>query len=274
VASAARLRRAVRIWWALQRAAVRSRLQYRLDLLIGILMGIAYQGSGFAFVWIVLARFHTLGGWTFGQVGFLYGMRLVAHALWLVPFGSVSIGLDRVVREGEFDRYLLRPVNPLVQAMTADARTGPFGDLVTGVGILAAAASRAGVDWSPLALGYCALAVAGGALVECSAQLALSALTFRLLETQPLRWFVDDLFSYFGSYPMRIFGTGTEWALTVVVPVAFVAYLPASVLLGRSDQLRVAPAVAYAAPLLGVMTFGLAYRLWKGQLRAYQSSGH
>lgn len=271
---AAAVRRQARIWWALQRAAMRARLQYRLDIVIGMLMGIAYQGSGFAFIWIVLSRFHSLGGWTLEQVAFLYGLRLVSHALWLVPFGRVSIGLDQVVREGEFDRYLLRPANPLLQAMTSGMHAAPLGDLATGIAILATAASRAGVDWSPLALAFCVLAVVGGALVECSAQLALSALTFRLLDTHPLRWFVDDLFGYFGSYPMRIFGAGTEWALTVLVPVAFVAYLPASVLLGRGDELRVAPAVAYAAPLLGVVTFALAYRLWAGQLRAYQSSGH
>jgi len=56
--------------------------------------------------------------------------------------------------------------------------------------------------------------------------------------------------------------------------VAFIAYLPATVLLGRTGELAVHPLFAYVAPLVGVLVFSLAYAFWKGELRHYQSSGH
>ena len=72
----------VGVAWTLQKAALRSGMQYRVDFVVGTIMAVAYQGSGFAFLSVVLARFHTIAGWTFGQVAFLYALRLLAHALW------------------------------------------------------------------------------------------------------------------------------------------------------------------------------------------------
>ena len=61
--------------------------------------------------------------------------------------------------------------------------------------------------------------------------------------------------------------------LTFALPVAFVAYLPASVILDRTDGLHVAPWLAIAAPLVGVGLFLIALRIWNRQSRHYQSSG-
>jgi ABC-2 type transport system permease protein len=58
-----------------------------------------------------------------------------------------------------------------------------------------------------------------------------------------------------------------------VIPVAFVAYIPASVLLNRTNGLHVAPVVAYGAPVIGLLWFVAAYQLWRFQVRHYQSSG-
>lgn len=69
-----------------------------------------------------------------------------------------------MVREGAFDRYLLPPLNPLVQLLTTRTmRVGGLGDLLTGLGILIAAATIADVRWTPGTIGLAALAILGGA---------------------------------------------------------------------------------------------------------------
>lgn len=254
-----------------QRASVRGAMQYKLNLLVGIATGVVYQGSGFAFVWVVLQRFPSLAGWSLEQVAFLYGLRLVAHAAWLVPMTAI-VGIEWLVREGEFDRYLLRPLNPLVQMMTTRTmRVGGLGDLITGVGILAVAAVVADVRWTPATIGLAALAILGGALIEGGIQLAIASLSFRLLSVFEISHFADDIFSRFGSYPLKVFGGGVEWILTFVVPVAFVAYVPASVILDQ--DMRLATWAALLPPLIGVVIFALAYWVWERQLRHYQSTG-
>lgn len=242
----------------------RSAMQYRANALISVATGAVFQGSGFAFIWVIMNTFPSLAGWSLQDVAFLYGLRLTAHALWMIPLSSL-IGIEWLVREGEFDRFLLRPLNPLVQLMTKRMGVGQIGDLLVGVALLVGA----GRTWSVGSLLFCAAAIVGGALVEAAIFLALSSTALRMTDTYALRVFVDDVFSRFGSYPMKIFGGATEWVLTFVLPVAFVAYIPAEVLLGRSTTM-----LGYISPLLGVALFALGYLIWSRQLGHYESVGH
>ncbi len=85
-------------------------------------MALVFQGTGFAFAWVVLTRFEAIGGWTLGEIAFLYGLRLIVHAVAGVLAGPF-FGLEWQVRSGEFDRYLVRPVSPLLQFMTRASRS-------------------------------------------------------------------------------------------------------------------------------------------------------
>ncbi|MFI7451983.1 ABC transporter permease [Nonomuraea sp. NPDC049714] len=260
--------RALRLYVLLQRASARGAMQYRLNTVIGILSGALWQGTGFAFVWVVMHTFPSLAGWGLAEIAFLYGLRLTAHALAMIPLMSVN-DIQWVVRNGEFDRFLLRPLNPLVQLMGNRMGIAQLGDLVVGVTLLAVASRSAQVEWHAWLIAFCFLAIIGGALIEAAFFLAFCSLSLRMIDTFALRVFVDDIFSKFGSYPMKIFGGTVEWLLTFVLPVAFVAYVPASVVLGRLDD-----PWASAAPLLGVVLVWLAYLIWRRQLDHYQSVGH
>ncbi|MEV0582858.1 ABC-2 family transporter protein [Nonomuraea sp. NPDC050310] len=263
----AELRRTLRLYWVLQRASVRGAMQYRANAYIGMLCGAVWQGAGFAFIWVVMHTFPALGGWTLGEVAFLYGLRLTAHGVAMIPLFNVG-SLEQLVREGTFDRYLLRPLDPLVQIMGSRLGLSQAGDLAVGVALLAVAGGTAGVEWTPGLVLFALTAIVGGALIEGAFYLGLSSLSLRLLDTFALRVFVDEMFSKFGSYPMKVFGGVTEWLLTFVLPVAFVAYLPAAVILDKF-----AHPLAYASPLVGLALFWLAHRLWRGQLKHYQSVG-
>ena len=253
-------------------AALRSELQYRANFLIMILGGLCYQGVGLAFIWAVLARFPSIGGWSLREVAFLYGIRLAAHSLWIMPGGSLLF-LDWFLRDGDYDRVLIRPVNPLVQVLTHRLQVSGFGDFVGGAILLAATSLSAPVDWSPLAVVFLLLTVVGGALTEGAVQLAASTLSFRTLNAFSTRLTIDTVMGTFGSYPLSIFGRFVEFCMTFILPVAFIAYLPASVLLGRGGELAVPAVLAWGAPLIGVPLFALAYRLWVSQSRHYTSSG-
>jgi ABC-2 type transport system permease protein len=258
---------------ALWLAGLRSGLQYRADTFIVVVMALAFQATGFAFVWVVLSRFPTIGGWSLGEIAFLYGLRLTIHALTGAIAGPV-FSLEDVVRTGDFDRYLVRPIHPLVGFLTRRVEISILGDLLGGLAIFAAANAVVHLAWSPPAITYLALAIVGGALAEVAWRIVVAALTFRLLASQSLEFLVDSLFSTYGNYPLLIFGRTIEWLLTFVVPIAVVGYLPSTVLLDRTSDLAVSPVVALCAPVIGVVWLALASRLFSCELRHYQSAGH
>jgi ABC-2 type transport system permease protein len=149
-----------------------------------------------------------------------------------------------------------------------------FGNLIGGLAVFLVAAGLVRIDWSPLALLYLLLAVLGGCLIEAALQLACAALGFRLWNGLALYILINDVLNSFGNYPLTVYGALTRFALTFGLPLAFVAYFPAAVLLARTDELSVHPALAYAAPLVGAVWFMLAYRLWRREMASYQSAGH
>ena len=258
---------------ALWTAGLRGSLQYRTDTFIVIVMALAFQATGFAFAWVVLSRFESLAGWTLGQVAFLYGLRLIVHAVAGVLTGPV-FGLQDQVRSGEFDRYLVRPLSPLVSFLTQSAQISILGDLLGGLAIFLWANQLVGIAWTPLAILYLAFAIAGGALAESAVRILIGALSFKFLASQSLQYLADSVFSNFANYPLTIFGGVLRAMFTVVVPLAFVAYVPATVFLDRTADLQVSPWLAYAAPLVGVIWIMAATRVFGRELRHYQSAGH
>jgi ABC-2 type transport system permease protein len=267
------LRREIRLYVVLRVASLRAALQYRGNIALMVLAGFAYQGAGFAFVWALLHTFRTLGGWTLGQLAFLYGLRLLAHAVWLVVLDGVTV-TDYTVRAGELDRMLLRPASTLTQLATHTRSLLGFGDLSVALLIFGIALVVADIDWSPGSVVFLILAVLGGALIEAAASVAVAGVAIRFVDTSAFRAVMYDAIDTLSSYPLGIFGAGAQRFLTYVLPVAFIAFLPASIVLGRSDELAVPAALGYAAPAVGVVLFWLAYRFFRSQLRHYQGVGH
>jgi ABC-2 type transport system permease protein len=262
----------LRILLALASAAIRSELQYRANALTTMVSGVVYQGAGFVTVWIIVARFNEIGGWGLSEMAFLYGMRLTSHGVFYACFSQL-FEADRVMITGEYDRYLLRPMPPLMQLFTRKLRFNAFGDLLGGIALVVAAGFGVDVDWSPLAILYLVAVMIGGGLVEGAVQISLGSLVFRFLQTISVRTTVNEVFNVYGNYPFSIFPTALQYVLTFALPVAFVAFLPSTLILDREDSLHVAPWLAAAAPALGVVLFLIALRIWRWQSRHYQSSG-
>ena len=269
-----RLRREARMYRVLLAAAMRAQGQYRANLIIELIGAIAYQGAGFAFVWVVVDRFGQIGGWGLPELALLYGLRLGAHGVFTSLFAQLMGPISEVVREGEFDRYLTRPVNPLLQLITRRFNLTVVGDLLGGAALIVAGASQIDVAWTTPAVAYLILAVVGGAFIEAAMHLTASALSFRMITTQAISGAIDQLLSTLGGYPQKIFPLGFQLGLTFVFPLAFMAYFPATVLLGRTDELAVPGWLAALSPAVGVILLLAAYGFWRGQIRHYASTGN
>ncbi|OIV36151.1 ABC transporter permease [Mangrovactinospora gilvigrisea] len=263
-------------WWrsylVLLGAAWRSQFQYRANLFIMILSGVAWQGVGFAFIWVVVAKFGTIGGWSLSEIAFIYGIRLTAHGLFVVVSGRIFV-LDTVIQEGEFDRYLVRPAGALAQLWNRQFYLPHLGDLLSGLVILIAAATEIPADWNVLTVGFLLLAVLSGGMIEGALQVIAASFAFRTMNTRQIRGMMDDIFSNFGGYPITIFPIAIRLILTFVIPLAFVAFFPSAVLTGRSGGLYVPEWLALMSPLAGPLLVLLAREVWRSQLKHYKSSG-
>ncbi|WP_092650731.1 ABC transporter permease [Actinopolymorpha singaporensis] len=257
----------------LVRIGLASATQYRANFVLTSVGAIFYEAVSLVFVGVIVHAFGSIGGWSFVEVAFVYGIRSTGHALHGLLSGQLWMTED-VVRRGEFDRYLLRPVDPLVQLLTRRFQITAVGDVVFGVVVLSVTAVAAPVDWSAGWVAYLVAAVVGSAFVESAVMLALASSTFRLLDASALLGVADRVFVTFGPYPLSVLPRAVGYLLTFVLPLAYAAFFPAAILLGRTNDLFVPTWLALASPVAGLLLYAGAVRLFHRQVRHYSSPGH
>jgi ABC-2 type transport system permease protein len=261
------------ICWHNVTASIRAEMQYRVSFLIQVLFGMLFQTIGFIAVAIVLTGFESVGGWSLWEVGLLYGIRLAGHGLWLACMNQL-FRFDWIIQEGEWDRFLIRPVPLWAQMMFTQFRIAALGDLIAGMALLGVALVKVDVDWTAGLVAFLVVAVIGAGLIDGAFQLGAAAFAFRYLETLPMRIVFDDLQGRFGSYPMGIFERPLRAFLTWIVPMAFMAWIPATVLLERTDELPFPAWIAWVSPLVGFALMAGAVWLFMAMSKQYQSAGH
>ncbi len=262
----------VALCWALITASVRGQMQYRLNFLIEIAFGLVFQSLGFVFIWIVLGQFQAIGGWSLNEVTLLYGMRLTSHAIWLVMFSRL-FAIDQIVQQGEYDRVLLRPMPPMLQLMFGSFRMAVLGDMIGGLLLLTVALGIVDIDWTPGKVVFLVASLIGGAMLDGSFQLGPASLTFRFLDSWPARLMFDTVFTQFGGYPLTILDRAARSFLTFVLPLAFMSWVPATVLLDRTAELPFPGPVAWGSPVVGLVLLSAASWLFHRESRHYQSAG-
>lgn len=260
------------VCWALIRASVRGAMQYRANFIAEVLFGVVYNSIGFLFILLVLGQFTAIDGWTLGEITLLYGIRLCGHGMWSLCFSSAMM-LDYYVQQGEWDRFLVRPMSAIVQMMVSHFRVAVFGDVLAGIVVLTVGISKADVAWTPAHVLFLGATILGSAALDGAFAIGPGALTFRFLNTQELRGTFEYLLSQFSAYPLTILERPARYLLTFVIPLAFVTWIPGAVLLGREDTLPVPAWLAWSSPLVGVAIFALTCWFFRRESRHYQSAG-
>ena len=264
--------RAWRVVLRVTAANFRGRAQYPGDFALALAMGLAWQTSVFVFATVLLTRFPGLGGWTSADVLLLVAIRLLSHGVVVTVFNSLIL-MPYITQQGLLDVYLVRPMPVYRQVLLYQFPLNAMGDCFSAILLFAFALTRLHLAWTPGKALFLAAAVIGGALLEGGVQTLVSILTFRYtIGISVFMWF-DRMIATFGNYPFSILPVAARLVLTYVLPVAFVAYLPAAVLTGRAGLGGVPLWLAYASPAVGPLLYVAARYAWYRALRRYESVG-
>jgi ABC-2 type transport system permease protein len=253
-------------------ARIRAQMQYRVSFLLMSLVSFAVTGSDLLAILILFNSFGELAGWRLGEAALLYGLAMVAFGL----SEMVAAGFDvfpQAIRQGEFDRLLLRPVGIFVQVLAADFQLRRLGRVAQGGLALALAVAWTSIVWTPLKLLYLLVVLVSG-LVMFSALLVIGAvLCFWTVQSIEIINTVTYGGTEMASYPLPIYHEGLQRFFTFVVPLAFVSYFPALYLLERPELQRLPAWLPGMTPVAAAMLALIAWLTWRAGVRHYQSTG-
>jgi ABC-2 type transport system permease protein len=268
--AAARYWDAYRQFWRLNFLTM---IEYKANFFIWLAFTIVYHGVALAAIWIILTRFPSLNGWSRADVFFLYALWMVGHTLNNTFFFTVG-DIPYQVQEGRFDRFLVRPLDPLFQVVSQPGQIWP-DELVVALIVFGIAAQVVHLQWTSLAAVLLALTVFGGAIIDAAVQLAVATLSFWVIRLDALRWVVMSLENDFTRFPLTMYNRAVRVILGYVFPFAFMNYFPATVLLHKSGDATVFnPVLGWLTPVVALIWLGAAYGFWRAGLNRYQGTGH
>lgn len=260
------------IYRRLVAARVRAQFQYRLSLGLTVVGNMLLSALDFLGILVLFGQVDALGDWTVGEVALLYGISTVSFSLTDLAIGQLD-QLPRMIREGEFDQILVRPLGSLGQVVTADVALRHLGRLTQGVAVLVVALTQVDVAWTTGRVAWLVVAIVAASAIFAGVWIAFSTISFWLIDS----FEVTNAFTYGGnvtaSYPINIFGAWLRRLVIFVIPIAFVAYFPALYLLDREDPLELPAALQFASPLVAAAALVVGGMLWRFAVRRYRSVG-
>ncbi|MCR3731186.1 ABC transporter permease [Streptomyces umbrinus] len=251
---------------------IRSTMAYRASFAMTVFGNFAGTALDFVAILLMFSRVDELGGYSLGQVAFLYGLSSAAFGLTDLALGSVD-RLGQRVRDGTLDTLLVRPAPVLAQVAADRFALRRLGRITQGLLVLGYALFVVDISWTPLKVLMMPVMVVSGAAIFASVFVAGAAFQFVAQDASQ----VQNSFTYGGTtllqYPPTVFAKDLVRGVTFVVPLAFVNWLPALYVLDLPYPLDLPEWVAFLPPLVAVVCCALSGFAWRAGLRSYRSTG-
>ncbi len=262
--------RYLRLLASLARFTMTRELAFRGNFLVKISVEVLWLGILTAFYRTVFARTQLVAGWNEDQYFFFVGCFFALNGLIETFFLENFNDFSELVRTGDLDFLLLRPIDEqfLVSCRRIDWGTGP--NVVMGAGVMLAALVHMGWQFDAEKLVAFAATFVCGIVIAYSFMLMLTALSVWLIRNQSLMemWW---LFTSLARYPKEIFqgtwATPMGWFFTFIVPVLLIVNIPSSLMVRTLE-----PGMVGFTFVATVVLFWVSRRFFKRALRSYRSA--
>ena len=243
-------------------------MEYKTDFLLGAIGILISEGFQVLFLSIIFSAIPNLRGWSFDQVLFIYGFSLIAKSVDHLFFDNLWMVGYRIIRKGEFDKYLTRPINSLFHVIVENFCIDAFGEMLTCILLLSYAIPQLNLPFCWYTIPLVIVVVVFATMIYTSLKIITAAIAFWTKQSghiMHMLYMTND----FGKYPITIYNKTVQAVITYVLPFAFTAYFPASYFLtGENGLFCIGGTVVAGSALLAVALF-----VWKKGLGAYESAG-
>jgi len=260
------------LYFRLIQISLLSRMQYRANFLAGILGLIVWNVINLGLIGVLVSRFTSLNNWTLWELVFLYCLWILGHSLYSLFFSHTTQMEDYLI-EGTFDQFLLRPASPLIQVLGRELQYIEIADALIGLTGISLAYAQLGLHWNGWKWGFFIIAIISGAIIELTLSLIIACTAFWTGRSRGGFIVMSQFTSLVQQYPVDIFGNAFRVIVTGLIPVAFMNYYPALVLLNKFDRVATGTWLGYLSPGVALLLTGIAAVIWHLALQRYTSSG-
>ncbi|CDR33158.1 ABC transporter permease [Criblamydia sequanensis] len=221
-------------------------------------------------IWVLFDRFKSLGGWTLAEMSLIYGVMHMGFAT-AEAFARGFDTFSTLVKKGDFDRILLRPLGTLFQIATRDVQMMRIGRFLQGLAVLSWGFWQLDLSFFSSASLVVLFATIGTTALFYGLFVIQATLSFWTTETLELMNITTYGGMETGQYPINIYNTPFRLFFTFIIPLAAVGYYPILAALRLEGIYFWFGAMA---PIAGIAFLLFAIKLWDFGVTRYRSTGN
>lgn len=256
----------ISLYLSFLKASLKEMLIYRLDCIVGMISQIVTQLVEIIFIWIVFQNTDNLAGWNFMQILLLYGVTLISIGISDFCFDALYDIGPKYIRNGEFDKILLRPVHPLISIIGSSKEFTALGYFGLGLSLTITMLIKLAIPITIILVIKIIFFSIFGAAIIGAINTIFSIASFWTYRSNEVIWSFYRVYT-FAQYPLDIYSKFIKLLITTILPFAFVAYYPSMNYLGMNGEM------VYIAPIIMIILWLLAIKVWNLALNKYRSTG-
>lgn len=243
-------------------------MEYKIDFLTGAIGMLLTQAINIFFLSVIFSNIPNLDGYTFEQIIFVYGFSLLPRAIDHLFFDNLWAIGHFIIRKGDFDKYLTRPVSTLFAVTVEKFQVDAFGELVVGILLLGYSIPKIALQISFLNVVLFIVSVFFATFIYTGVKLITSSIAFWTKRSGNITY-MFYMVSDFAKYPTTIYNRAVKAVVTYIVPFAFTAFFPASYFInGGNPWYNIGGTVVMSTLLMAAGIF-----IWNKGVSAYESAG-
>ena len=246
---------------------IKMQLEYRKAFIISVIGTFLITFLLTISIYFLFEEFGAIGTWTFYEVAFLFGM-----VFWNFSLAEMFLrGLDhfdKIIKNGEFDRILIRPQNLLMQATCTEFDFSKIGRAIQCIAITIISIANISISWNLYKVLVFLLMNIGCFIIFLGIFILKASFCFWTIDGVE---FMNKLAvggKKVAQYPIDIYAKWFRIFFTFIVPFGLVNYYPVLYLFGKADNWYYG-----LFPLFTVIFLIPCLIVWKIGVKHYESTG-
>ncbi len=246
---------------------IKMQLEYRKAFIISVIGSFLITFLLITSVYFLFQEFEQIGEWTFYEVAFLFGMVYLNFSLSEMFLRGLD-HFENVIKNGEFDRILIRPQSALMQSTCMEFDLSKIGRLLQCVAIIVIALVNINIDWNLYKILVFILMNIGCFIIFFGIFILKAAFCFWTIDGLEFMNIFAEGGKKVAQYPIDIYAKWFRIFFTFVIPFGLVNYYPVLFLFGKADN--------WYYGIIPIFTFIFlipCILVWKIGVKHYESTG-
>lgn len=246
---------------------IKMQLEYRKAFIISVIGTFLITFLLTISIYFLFEEFGSIGTWTFYEVAFLFGM-----VFWNFSLAEMFLrGLDhfdKIIKNGEFDRILIRPQNLLMQATCTEFDFSKIGRAIQCIAIIIIAIANISISWNLYKILVFILMNIGCFIIFLGIFILKASFCFWTIDGLEFMNILAEGGKKVAQYPIDIYAKWFRIFFSFIVPFGLVNYYPVLYLFGKVDNWYYG-----LFPLFTIVFLIPCLLIWRMGVKHYESTG-